>query len=45
VANGVPAFFISAYTLDTGQDAVRLTANDTGGHVAIDEIFIPRPHS
>jgi prepilin-type N-terminal cleavage/methylation domain-containing protein len=45
VANGVPAFFISAYTLDTGQDAVRLTANDNGGHVAIDEIFIPRPHA
>lgn len=45
VAHGVPQFTIGDYTLETGQVAVRLTANDKGGHPAIDEIFIPRHHS
>lgn len=44
-AHGVPAFLISDYTLDTGHIAVRLTAVDSGGNLAIDEIFIPRAHS
>jgi len=45
VAHATPAFEISAYTLDTGQDAVRLIAKDPGGRLAIDQIFVPRAHS
>ncbi len=45
VAHAMPAFEINAYTLDTGQDAVRLTASDPGGKLAIDQIFVPRSHS
>ncbi|MEO6259184.1 MAG: prepilin-type N-terminal cleavage/methylation domain-containing protein [Thermoanaerobaculia bacterium] len=44
VARAVPAFRISGYTLSTGQDAVRLTAMDSGGKLAIDQIFVPRAH-
>ena len=44
VARAVPAFRISGYTLSTGQDAVRLTATDSGGKLAIDQIFVPRAH-
>jgi prepilin-type N-terminal cleavage/methylation domain-containing protein len=44
LAHAVPSFVISDYTLDTGQVAVRLTAIDTRGNLAIDEIFIPRAH-
>ena len=45
IAHAVPAFQVDAYTLDTGQDAVRLTATDPGGKLAIDQIFVPRAHS
>jgi len=45
VAHAVPSFQVGAYTLDTGQDAVRLTAKDPGGKLAIDQIFVPRAHS
>ena len=45
VAHAMPAFQVNAYTLETGQDAVRLTATDPGGKLAIDQIFVPRPHS
>jgi prepilin-type N-terminal cleavage/methylation domain-containing protein len=44
VARGVPDFQISSFTLSTGQDAVRITARDDQNRVAIDEIFVPRPH-
>ena len=45
VAHAMPSFEIDAYTLDTGQDAVRLLAKDPGGKIAIDQIFVPRAHS
>jgi len=45
IGRAMPAFEISPYTLDSGQDAVRLTAVDTGGKLAIDQIFVPRSHS
>src|SRR2546430_6053413 len=45
VAHAMPAFEIGAYTLGTGQDAVRLKAKDPGGKLAIDQIFVPRAHS
>jgi len=45
IAHAVPVFQVDAYTLDTGQDAVRLTAKDSEGKLAIDQIFVPRAHS
>ena len=45
VGRAMPAFEVNAYTLDTGQDAVRLKALDPGGKIAIDQIFVPRAHS
>ena len=45
IAHAVPRFEIGAYTLETGQDAVRLTAIDPKGKLAIDQIFVPRAHS
>ena len=45
IGRGMPRFEVNAYMLDTGQDAVRLTATDTGGKLAIDQIFVPRAHS
>lgn len=44
VARGVPSFQIGSFTLSTGQDAVRITATDEQNRLAIDEIFVPRPH-
>ncbi len=44
VARGVPDFQIGSFTLNTGQDAVRITATDDQNRLAIDEIFVPRPH-
>ena len=44
VARGVPTFQIGDFKLDTGQDAVRITAVDDQNRLAIDEIFVPRPH-
>ena len=43
VARGVPDFQIGSFSA-SGRDAVRITATDEQGHLAIDEIFIPRPH-
>jgi prepilin-type N-terminal cleavage/methylation domain-containing protein len=45
IGRAMPAFEINSFTLDSGQDAVRLTAVDTGGKLAIDQIFVPRSHS
>jgi prepilin-type N-terminal cleavage/methylation domain-containing protein len=45
VARGLPNFSIDSYTLDTGQNAVRIKATDDQNRLAIDEIFVPRPHS
>jgi prepilin-type N-terminal cleavage/methylation domain-containing protein len=45
VGHAMPTFEVDAYTLDTGQDAVRLEATDPGGRLAIDQIFVPRAHS
>ena len=44
VAHGLPKFSIDSFTLDTGQDAVRIKAVDNQNRLAIDEIFVPRPH-
>lgn len=44
VARGVPDFQIGAYELETGQDAVRISARDDNNKLAIDAIFLPRPH-
>ena len=44
MARGVPDFDIAAYSLNTGQDAVRITARDAQNQLAIDQIFLPRPH-
>lgn len=43
-AHGVPNFQIGSFTLGSGRDAVRITANDEQNRLAIDEIFVPRPH-
>jgi prepilin-type N-terminal cleavage/methylation domain-containing protein len=45
IGRAMPAFRVDKYVLDSGQIAVRLTAVDTGGKLAIDQIFFPRPHS
>ena len=44
VARGLPSFQIGAYELETGQAAVRISARDANDKLAIDEIFLPRPH-
>ena len=44
VAHGVPDFHFDDFTLDTGQVAARITARDEQNRLAIDEIFVPRPH-
>ena len=47
VARGLPNFTVNidTYSLPTGQDAVRIQALDDQNRLAIDEIFVPRPHS
>ncbi len=45
VARGVPEFQIGSFSLNTGQNAVRITARDEQSRIAIDEIFVPRPHN
>jgi prepilin-type N-terminal cleavage/methylation domain-containing protein len=45
IAHGLPSFAISSYSLSTGQDAVRVSAIDDQKRLAIDEIFVPRPHA
>jgi prepilin-type N-terminal cleavage/methylation domain-containing protein len=44
VARGLPQFSIDSFSLDTGQNAVRIKALDEQNRLAIDEIFVPRPH-
>jgi len=46
VGRGLPNFTvdIDTYTLPTGQDATRIKATDDQNRLAIDEIFVPRPH-
>lgn len=44
VANGVPAFTFADVTMDNGQDAVHITAVDSHGKIAIDQVIVPRPH-
>ncbi|HJT18610.1 MAG TPA: prepilin-type N-terminal cleavage/methylation domain-containing protein [Thermoanaerobaculia bacterium] len=44
-AHGLPDFTIGSYSLSTGQDAVRISAIDDQKRLAIDEIFVPRPHA
>ncbi|HYS56015.1 MAG TPA: type II secretion system protein [Thermoanaerobaculia bacterium] len=44
VAHGVPDFQFTDYKLNTGQVAARISATDENGRLAIDEIFVPRPH-
>ncbi len=44
VAHGVPDFAFDFFKLDTGQVAARITARDEQNRLAIDEIFVPRPH-
>ena len=45
IGRAMPAFEIDHYDMPTGEIAVRLIARDTGGKRAIDQIFVPRPHS
>jgi prepilin-type N-terminal cleavage/methylation domain-containing protein len=45
IGRAMPAFEIDGHTLDSTQVAVRLIAKDPGGKLAIDQIFVPRPHS
>jgi prepilin-type N-terminal cleavage/methylation domain-containing protein len=44
VARSLPMFTESPETI-SGQDAVRIRAFDKGNKLAIDEIFVPRPHT
>src|SRR5262249_12269254 len=44
VAHGVPDFQFADYMLRTGQVGARISATDDQGRLAIDEIFVPRPH-
>lgn len=46
VARGLPDFNVNidTFTLGTGQDAVRIKGTDDQNRLAIDEIFVPRPH-
>lgn len=44
IAHAVPAFRVDSSTVGE-QTAVELTAVDNKGHLAIDQIFVPRPHS
>jgi prepilin-type N-terminal cleavage/methylation domain-containing protein len=45
MARGVPIFLCSAELLPSGQEGVRIRAIDKEGKLAIDEIFVPRPHA
>jgi len=45
IGRAMPTFEVGDFELDSGQVAVRLMAKDTGGKVAIDQIFFPRSHS
>jgi len=45
VARETPTFSAEDYTAPNGQEGLHVTAVDDRGKVAIDQIFIPRPHS
>ncbi len=45
MARGVPIFTCTQDPMPSGQDAVRIQAIDKEGKLAIDEIFVPRPHA
>lgn len=45
VARSLPAFTEVAEPMPSGHDAVRIRAFDKGNKLAIDEIFVPRPHA
>lgn len=45
MARSVPIFTSSQQPMPTGQVAVRIQAIDKEGKLAIDEIFVPRPHA
>lgn len=44
VARGTPAFTTEKYDAPNGQKGIHVTAYDDRGKLAIDQIFIPRPH-
>lgn len=44
VARGMPQFTIAWALMPNGQNALRLTAIDTKGQIAIDEVIQPRAH-
>ena len=45
VARSLPMFTETAEPMPSGQDAIRIRAFDKGNKLAIDEIFVPRPHA
>jgi prepilin-type N-terminal cleavage/methylation domain-containing protein len=45
MARDVPVFLCSSEELPSGQQGVRIRAIDKEGKLAIDEIFVPRPHA
>ena len=45
VGHAMPSFHIDKFVLESGQIAVRLQAIDSGGKLAIDQIFFPRAHT
>jgi prepilin-type N-terminal cleavage/methylation domain-containing protein len=44
VARGVPKFKIDTVTIPTSPDAVRISAVDSRGRTAVDQVLTPRPH-
>ena len=44
VARGTPTFTAEAYDAPNGQAGLHVLAADEKGHLAIDQILIPRPH-
>ncbi|MEA2162593.1 MAG: hypothetical protein QOK37_720 [Thermoanaerobaculia bacterium] len=44
MARSVPIFLWSKESMPDGPDAVRMKAIDKEGKLAIDEIYVPRPH-
>jgi len=44
VAHGVPDFQFTDFKLANGEVGARITAIDEQNRLAIDEIFVPRPH-
>lgn len=43
-AHGLPRFEVGDFPLPNSPDSVRIRAFDSGGNLAIDQIFQPRPH-